>query len=815
MSTLKQLTGQNSGQVFELRAGATIIGRNPTRCQIVLEHHAVSREHARLESVNSQLFIEDLNSRNGVMVNGLQLPAGPTGRGRLFHSDQVDIAGFRFVVDDEPSSSTAVELISDDTAAELDILSTVEVTSDSSDWHLEENPAAKLKAVLRIINDLAHAIDLNEVLPKILESLFRSFTQAERAFILLRESPDGELKPVAAKRRDNLGGPIRSSRTIVDEAIARKSAVLTGDAMRDHRFASSESIHKLQLRSVMCAPLFDYQGEVLGVIQLEVTDPAKSFVRADLHMLAGVARHIAIVIENSRMHDAALRSQRNQFERRFQHLVEGSIQGIMVHRELEPHFCNEAWAALHGLSIEEVLDMDTIVPLIAESDRERLRVDAVASLRGPEPPHRYEYRALRQNGSSIWLENLVTIVDWEGEPAILSTVLNISDRKRAEAHLHQTHAELEQRVAERTAELARERDLLRTLMDHLPDYVFIKDREGRFITTNAAHMKLLGADSLDDVRNKTDFDFFPPQIARDFYRDEQEILRTGQILINHEELLGDPDGEEQWVLTTKAPWRDADGNIIGIVGMTRDITAMKQAAQVKEHFMAELQRSHRELEQFAAVAAHDLQEPLRAVSVFCELLRKHLEGKLDTEASEMMCFIVDGAKRMQMLIDALRTYAKITATRRPRLPVDGNAVLDESLANLKAAITDSGATVEAQRLPTVVADAPQLMQVFQNLVANAIKFQGPEPLRVAINALEMDDSWRFSVTDNGIGIEPQHFERIFQIFQRVERNDERPGTGIGLAICQKVIEQHGGKIWVESQPGIGSTFFFTLPKVPQ
>jgi light-regulated signal transduction histidine kinase (bacteriophytochrome) len=227
----------------------------------------------------------------------------------------------------------------------------------------------------------------------------------------------------------------------------------------------------------------------------------------------------------------------------------------------------------------------------------------------------------------------------------------------------------------------------------------------------------------------------------------------------------------------------------------------------------ELGRSNRELELFAYVASHDLQEPLRMVHSYLQLLERRYKGQLDDDADEFIGFAVDGADRMQTLIMDLLTYSRVGTRGKPFEPTDLGDALEAALANLQVAIEESGARITHDQMPTLSVDATQITQLFQNLVGNAIKFhQQNEPPEIHVGAEHKDSNYVLSVQDNGIGIDSQYFDRIFMIFQRLHTREEYDGTGIGLALCKKIVERHGGSIWVESQPGEGATFSFTIPE---
>jgi len=243
----------------------------------------------------------------------------------------------------------------------------------------------------------------------------------------------------------------------------------------------------------------------------------------------------------------------------------------------------------------------------------------------------------------------------------------------------------------------------------------------------------------------------------------------------------------------------------------RNIATRKAAEKHLAMKLEELFRSNQDLEQFAAIASHDLQEPLRMVASYTQLLSRRYKGKLDSDADEFIAFAVDGATRMQQLIQDLLAYSRVSSRGAELLEISSEDALKKAIKNLGGAIQESGAVVTNDALPNVLADESQLVQLFQNLVGNAIKYQKSGAPCVHVSAVKNGNrKWMFSVKDNGLGIEPQFFERIFGMFQRLHKREEFSGTGIGLAICKKIVERHGGTISVESQPGQGSTFHFSL-----
>jgi light-regulated signal transduction histidine kinase (bacteriophytochrome) len=296
------------------------------------------------------------------------------------------------------------------------------------------------------------------------------------------------------------------------------------------------------------------------------------------------------------------------------------------------------------------------------------------------------------------------------------------------------------------------------------------------------------------------------------WEEHRATLEAHQPFRDFEYLRIGDDGAQYFVSLSGVPVYDAAGEFTGYRGVGKNITERKLAEAALRDAHDELARSNAELEQFAYVASHDLQEPLRMVSSYTQLLLRRYGERFDGDAKEFMDYIVDGAARMKQLIEDLLAYSRVGTRGREFRRVACEETLDAALVNLRAAIEAGGATVTRDPMPVLDGDDSQLTQLFQNLIGNALKFHGAEAPRVHVGVLEHGTQWEFLVRDNGIGIEPEYFERIFLVFQRLHGKNEYPGTGIGLAICKKVVDRHGGRIWVESQPGRGTTMHFTLPK---
>ena len=460
---------------------------------------------------------------------------------------------------------------------------------------------------------------------------------------------------------------------------------------------------------------------------------------------------------------------------------------------------NPAAEAIFGYGADEVLGQNVrmLMPAPTADQHEGYIRTYLRTGESKIIGHDREVVGLRKDWTTFPMEISVSEIRLAGAHVFTGVVRDITARKRAEEAVAASEARL------------------RAILDTAADGIVTVDAWGRIDSFNAAAEAMFGGKAAAVVGQNVGTLIGPPADGPG-PAGLGPTMRAGDLegLVGGEHALTGrrPDGGTFPLDLAVSELRVGGERLFTC--LMRDITARKASEQALAKRAEELARSNEELAQFAYVASHDLQEPLRMVASYTQLLQRRYKGQLDADADEFIAYAVDGANRMQGLIRDLLTYSRLGTQGGEFEAVDAGALVDRAIANLQAAITEAGAVVTHDALPRVVVDPTQVEQLFQNLVANAVKFRGDAPPEVHVSATREPEGWHFVVQDNGIGIEPKYAERVFVIFQRLHTQAAYAGTGIGLAICKKIVERHGGRIWVESEPGQGAAFHFTLPDAP-
>ena len=496
-----------------------------------------------------------------------------------------------------------------------------------------------------------------------------------------------------------------------------------------------------------------------------------------------------------------LESRLQYFKNVFDHAPIG-----IFHSTLEGKFIrvNYAFSDMYGYQSPEDLINDVNKTTIAEKLYlyPNRRLEFISTALEDDKWHSHKNQYVRKDGS-IMIGELCfrTIKKDDGTVKYVEGfVEDVTEQKELEEAQMKTEMIAWDRLAE-----------IDGIYDSSPIGLCTLDKDLRYIRINENLAQINGIPAIKHI-GKTPREIIP-SLAEKIESMAKQTLKTGQPIMSRE-INGltpaKPSVLRTWIFQS-VPFKDISGSIIGISFSVLEITEMKKVQQEIAETVKKLELSNEELQRFAYVVSHDFKEPLRMVSSFTQLIQTRYLGKLDKEADEFIDFIVEGSRRMEILLDDLLAYSRITSAEDKYKEINLDSIIEECMFNLKLAIEENNVEITWEALPTVFVNRTQMIHVFQNLIANAIKFRGNDTPKIRISAQMEANHWILGVGDNGIGIDPQYNERIFEVFQRLHRRDEYEGTGMGLFLTKKIVERHNGHIWVESEPGNGSTFYFTLP----
>jgi PAS domain S-box-containing protein len=492
-------------------------------------------------------------------------------------------------------------------------------------------------------------------------------------------------------------------------------------------------------------------------------------------------------------------SQLAESEEKYRKLSEATSEGIVIHKKGEILEANDQFTRITGYTVDDLKSMDNTLNLVSEKDREKALNNLKTGFEGS-----YEVEYLKKDGTTAPVRIHVRNMTFREQPVRMIAISDLTEQRQVEA------------------ELRRERDLFSKIADTSPAGIIHFNRQGSIVFANRMAQRTLGLkgknisewtynDSRWDIRRidgtRIPDDDLPFRKVMDFGETVQDYLMS----------VVWSDGKRIFISVNASPLlndkNEADGVITAVEDITESLCTENKLRTLNQRLMEHarnLSESNTDLEQFAYIASHDLREPLRMISGFTKLLEKRYKSKLDPVADEYINYITDGVERMERLISDLLSLSRISTKKQELKSVDCNAILKQVVVNLQAMLNEKKARIIYKDLPVITADPIQINQLFQNLISNAVKFNEKQPL-VRISAENSGEYWKFSVEDNGIGIEPRNFKRIFQIFQRLHTRSEYAGSGMGLSICKKIIERHNGEIRLRSEPGKGSTFIFTIP----
>ena len=542
---------------------------------------------------------------------------------------------------------------------------------------------------------------------------------------------------------------------------------------------------ELRYRQVSAAPVHDTSGSIIGSVSVvrDITEQkeAEKALREARDSLEEKVKERTAELENAY---ELLKVSEEKYRSLFDNMTEGFILYEVIIdsegnlKDLRYVEINKVFEETMGVPRDKILG-DTLLNLFPLTNP--FYMESVAKTVSTGQPQLIQWHGRMFDR---WFE----AHSYVHKPGYIGVVFrDITERKKAEEKIQ----------------------ALANAVESSNDAIVTQSLDGIIESWNTGAEQIYGY-SADEILGK-DVSIFEPDNLKGEIKQLIEKTKQEEKIQHYETLRLKKDGTIINTSVTLSPVFDPSGKFVAVSCIGRDITERKKAEEILKWKLEELRRSNEELEQFAYVSSHDLQEPLRMISSYLQLLQRRYQGKIDERADKYIYYAVDGAARMQVLINDLLEFSRVTTRANEPEPIDSEFVLNQVLSNLDLYIKQNKATVSHDPLPEVMADNTQLAQVFQNLIINGIKFHSEEAPKIHISAEKKANEWVFSVQDNGIGIDPQYSEKIFEVFKRLHKKEEYPGTGIGLAICKKIVERHGGRIWVESELGKGSTFYFTLP----
>ncbi|WP_414469017.1 PAS domain S-box protein [Methanobacterium sp. ACI-7] len=503
-------------------------------------------------------------------------------------------------------------------------------------------------------------------------------------------------------------------------------------------------------------------------------------------------------------------------EEKFRVIADESPVSITVYRGNRHLYVNPAAESLLGYTKKELLKM-SYKEFIHPDYQSMIEEMAKARMRGEVKTKHYEVKIITKDGQEKWTETSSNLVKYEDSPAVVIISVDITERKKIEQELKKAHDTLEEQVEKRTKELKEAYNSLKeseskfkTLAESSPDIINRIDKEFKTVYINPAIIEISDKTPEHFIGKNIDKLGIPEEFTVPLKEKTIKAFNTREIL-EFETEMPTVKGLKTFY-TYLTPEFDENGEVNTVFTVSHDITELKQAENHLKEIIQELERSNAELQSFAYITSHDLQEPLRTIASFAQLLQRRYKGQLDSNADEFIDYMVNGSIRMKDMIQGLLDYSRVGTQGGEYSEFNSEVAVSNALSNLRSAIEECHAEVTYNNLPTIIADKDQITRVFQNLLGNALKFRkkGIKP-EIHISAQKTDNEYVFSVNDNGIGLEEQYSVKIFEVFKRLHSIGEYQGGGIGLAIVKRIIETHGGRIWLESSLGKGSTFYFTIP----